>query len=100
MLGVTVSSLDAGFVHEIKRSFSAVSEAPAILRKNEHFTTLEIDPVHFKSADALLILKQNAESLDQLFSSNPNFSDGSVGVLSLIAIMALSRKRLNYVQSS
>ena len=100
MLGVTVSSLDAGFMQEIKRSFNAVSEAPAILRKNEHFTTLEIDPVHFKGADALLILKQNEEALDQLFSSDPNFSDGSVGVLSLIAIMALARKRINYVQSS
>ena len=100
MLGVVVSSLDAGFVHEIKRSFNAVSEAPSILRKNEHFTTLEIDPVHFKGADALLILKQNTGAPDQLFNSDPNFSDGSLGVLSLIAIMALARKRINYVQSS
>ena len=97
MLGVTVSSLDAALLHEIKRSFNAISEAPAILRKVNDFTTLEIDPIHFKGPDALLILKQNTESLDQLFNSDPKFSDGSVGVLSLIVVMALVRKRINYV---
>jgi hypothetical protein len=53
-----------------------------------------------KGADALLILKQNTESPEQLFNSDPKFSDGSVGVLSLITIMALSRKRMNNASSS
>jgi uridine kinase len=95
-LGVTVSSLDAAFVHEIKKSFNAISDTPAILQKKDHFTILEIDPVNFKRADALLILKQTTESPEQLFNSDPKFADGSVGVLSLIAIMALARKRMNY----
>jgi len=95
-LGVTVSSLDAAFVHEIKKSFNAISDTPAILQKKNHFTTLEIDPVNFKGADALLILKQTTESPEQLFHSDPKFADGSVGVLSLIAIMALARKRMNH----
>jgi uridine kinase len=94
-LGVTVSSLDAAFVHEIKKSFNAISDTPAILQKKDHITTLEIDPVNFKGMDALLILKQNIESPEQLFNSDPKFADGSVGVLSLIAIMALARKRMN-----
>jgi uridine kinase len=96
-LGVNVSSPDAAFLHEIKRSFNAISSATAVLRKNEHFTTLEIDPVLFKGLDALLILKQNTDSSEQLFGSDPKFSDGSVGVLSLIAVMALVRKRINHV---
>jgi uridine kinase len=95
-LGVTVSSLDAAFLHEIKKSFNAISDTPAIRQKKDHFTTLEIDPVNFTGADALLILKQNIESPEQLFNSDPEFADGSVGVLSLIAIMALARKRMNH----
>jgi len=95
-LGVTVSSLDAAFVQKIKKSFNAISDTPAILQKEDHFTTLEIDPVNFKGADALLILKQTTESPEQLFNSDPKFADGSVGVLSLIAIMALARKRINH----
>jgi uridine kinase len=95
-LGVIVSSPDAAFVHEIKKSFNAISDTPAILQKKDHFTTLEIDPVNFKGADALLILKQTTESPEQLFNSDPKFADGSVGVLSLIAIMALARKRINH----
>jgi len=95
-LGVTVSSLDAAFIHEVKKSFNAISDTPAILQKKDHFTTLEIDPVNFKGADALLILKQTTESPEQLFNSDPKFADGSVGVLSLIAIMALARKRMNH----
>jgi hypothetical protein len=94
-LGVTVSSLDAAFLHDIKKFFNALSDTPAILRKKDHFTTLEIDPVNFKGADALLMLKQTTKSLEQLFSSDPKFADGSVGVLSLIAIMALARKRMS-----
>jgi hypothetical protein len=96
-LGVTVSSLDAAFLHDMKRSFDAISSAPAVLGKNEHFTTLEIDPVIFKGLDALLILKQNTDSSEQLFGSDPRFSDGSIGVLSLITVMALVRKRINHV---
>jgi uridine kinase len=95
-LGLTVSSLDVAFVHVIKKSFNAISDTPAILQKKNHFTTLEIDPVNFKGADALLILKQTTESPEQLFNSDPKFADGSVGVLSLIAIMALARKRINH----
>jgi hypothetical protein len=83
-------------VQEIKKSFNAISDTPAILQKKDHFTTLEIDPVNFKRADALLILKQTTESPEQLFNSDPKFADGSVGVLSLIAIMALARKRMNH----
>ena len=96
-LGVTVSSLDAAFLHDMKRCFNAISSAPAVLRKNEHVTSLEIDPELFKGLDALLILKQNTESSEQLFGSDPKFSDGSVGVLSLITVMALARKRINHV---
>ena len=96
-LGVTVGSLDAAFIHGIKGTFNAISQTPVILRKSDHVTTLEIDPVQFKGADALLILKQNTSSSDQLFHSDPKFSDGSVGVLSLIAILALARKRLDHV---
>jgi uridine kinase len=96
-LGVTVSSLDAAFLHDLKKSFNAISDTPAILQKKDDHTTLEIDPVNFKGADALTILKQNTESPEQLFNSDPKFADGSVGVLSLIALMALARKRMNNV---
>jgi uridine kinase len=94
-LGVIVSSLDAAFVHDLKKSFNAISDTPAILQKKDHYTILEIDPVNFKGVDALLILKQTIESPEQLFNSDPKFAGGSVGVLSLIAIMALARKRMN-----
>ena len=96
-LGILVKSKDVAFLHEFRNAFNAVSDIPAILIKSEGVFLLEIDPAHFKSADALLILNQNVNSSDQLFPVEPRFSDGSVGVLSLIALLALIRKRRNYV---
>jgi uridine kinase len=96
-LGIVVKSKDAAFLHDFRNSFNAVSDIPATYIKFEGSSSLEIDPAHFKSADALLIFNQNVEFSDQLFPSEPKFSDGSVGVLSLVALLALIRKRRNYV---
>ena len=96
-LGIVAKSKDTAFLHQFRNAFNAVSDIPATLIKSEEISFLEIDPGHFKSADALLILYQNVDSSDQLFPTEPRFSDGSVGVLSLIALLALIRKRRNYV---
>ena len=94
---LTVSSRDTAFLYELKNSFNAILGTPAVLRKIEHSTTLEIDPADFTELDALLILKENIVASEQLFGSDPKFSDGSVGVLSLITVLALARKRISNV---
>ena len=96
-LGIVVKSKDAAFLHEFRNAFNAVSDIPATLIKSEGISLLELDSAHFKSGDALLIFKQNVDSSDQLFPTEPKFSDGSVGILSLVTLLALIRKRRNYV---
>jgi len=99
-LSITATSADSAFIHELRRSFNSISDTPVIFKKDGNLSCLEIDPENFKREDALIILKENVDSVDQLFSSDPQFSNGSVGVLSLIAILALVRKRTNHVQAS
>ncbi|CAN1484243.1 Phosphoribulokinase/uridine kinase [Candidatus Nanopelagicaceae bacterium] len=96
-LGVVLESKDSAFVREISQLLNAVLSTPSILQRSHNAMSLEIDPTYFKNQDAVLILNRNLESPEQLFTSSPVFSDGSVGVLSLISILYLLRKRRNYV---
>jgi uridine kinase len=96
-LSIVLESKDSAFVREISQLLNAVLSTPCILQRSHNRLSLEIDPTYFKNQDALLILNRNLESPEQLFTSNPVFSDGSVGVLSLISILCLLRKRRNYV---
>ena len=96
-LNIILKSLDTAFLHEIREQFNGISEIPSIFRRNDDVASLEFDPAHFSGIDALTIFKHSIESADQIFYSDPKFSDGSVGLLSLISILALVRKRINYV---
>ena len=99
-LGVVASSKDAAFMIEFRNTYNAVSSIPTTLTRIDGEVFLEFDTTHFKSSDARVIFRQLAYEIDQVFSIEPQFSDGSRGLMSLLSLSALLRKRRNYVQSS
>jgi len=99
-LGVVASSKDAAFMNEFRNTYNAVSTIPATLSRIDGEVFLEFDTSYFKGSDASVIFHQLASESDQVFSVEPQFSDGSKGLMSLVSVTALLRKRRNYVQSS
>lgn len=96
-LGVVVSSKDSAFMIEFRNTFNAVSTIPAILTRIDGEVLLEFDHAHFKGSDASTIFRQLILDIDQVFSVEPQFQDGSTGLMSLVTLSALLRKRRNYV---
>ena len=99
-LEVVASSKDAAFMIEFRNIYNAVSTIPATLTRIDGEVSLEFDTTHFKGSDATAIFRQFALEIDQVFSVEPQFSDGSTGLMSLLSLSALLRKRKNYVQTS
>jgi uridine kinase len=99
-LGVVASSRDAALMIEFRNTFNAVSPIPAIFTRTGGEVFLEFDTTHFKGSDASVIFRQLALDIDQVFSVEPQFSDGSTGLMSLLSLTTLLRKRRNYVQPS
>ena len=99
-LEVVASSKDAAFMIEFRNIYNAVSTIPATLTRIDGEVSLEFDTTHFKGSDATAIFRQFALEIDQVFSVEPQFSDGSTGLMSLLSLSALLRKRRNYVQTS
>ena len=99
-LGVVASSKDAAFMIEFRNTYNAISTIPATLTRIDGEVSLEFDTIHFKGSDASAIFYQFALDIDQVFSVEPQFSDGSTGLMSLLSLSALLRKRRNYVQTS
>jgi phosphoribulokinase len=99
-LGIVASSKDAAFMIEFRNIYNAISTIPATLTRIDGEVSLEFDTTHFKGSDASAIFRQFALEIDQVFSVEPQFSDGSTGLMSLLSLSALLRKRRNYVQAS
>ncbi len=99
-LGVVASSKDAAFMIEFRNTYNAISTIPATFTRIDGEVSLEFDTTHFKGSDASAIFRQLALEIDQVFSVEPQFSDGSTGLMSLLSLSALLRKRRNYVQTS
>jgi uridine kinase len=99
-LGVVASSKDAAFMIEFRNTFNAISTIPATLTRIDGEVFLEFDTTHFKGSDARAIFRQFVSEIDQVFSVEPQFSDSSTGLMSLLSLSALLRKRRNYVQAS
>lgn len=95
-LALSIRMKDVAFLHEVKTAINSVSSSPVTISKHENQIWLEVDPSDFTGEDALVIIKDNVESFDQLFPSSLNFSNGSVGFMGMISILALARKRKNY----
>lgn len=96
-LGVVVSSKDSAFMIELRNTFNAVSTIPAILTRIDGEVLLEFDNACFKGSDASTIFRQLILDIDQVFSVEPQFQDGSAGLMSLVTLSALLRKRRNHV---
>jgi hypothetical protein len=77
-----------------------VSAIPATLTRIDGEVFLEFDTTHFKGSDAGVIFQQMAVEIDQVFPVEPQFTDGSTGLMSLLSLTALLRKRRNHVQLS
>ena len=99
-LGVIASSKDVAFMIEFRNTYNAVSTIPTTLTRIDGEVFLEFDTTHFKGSDASAIFRQMALEINQVFSVEPQFSDGSTGLMSLLSLSALLRKRRYYVQSS
>ena len=99
-LGVIASSREAALMIEFRNTYNAVSAIPATLTRIDGEVFLEFDTTHFKGSDADAIFRQMALDLDQVFPVMPQFAHGSTGLMSLLSLTALLRKRRNYVQSS
>jgi uridine kinase len=100
ILGVVASSKDAAFMIEFRNTYNAISTIPTTLTRVDGEVFLEFDTSHFKGSDASLVFRQLGLEIDQVFSVEPQFSDGSTGLMSLLSLSALLRKRSNYVQTS
>jgi len=98
-LGVVASSKEAAFMVEFRNTFNAVSTIPATFTRLDGEVFLEFDTSYFKGSDASAIFRQLVIDIDQVFSVEPKFSDGSIGLMSLVSLSALLRKRRNYVQT-
>ncbi len=96
-VGLSVTSKDSAFIIDFKNLFDAISQTTATLVRRDGEIELNIDPNCFKGSDADIIFQKSVRSSDQLFPAPPKFGDGSKGVMSLITVLALIRKRTNYV---
>jgi hypothetical protein len=85
---------------EFRNTYNAISTIPTTLTRVDGEVFLEFDTSHFKGSDASLVFRQLGLEIDQVFSVEPQFSDGSTGLMSLLSLSALLRKRSNYVQTS
>ena len=95
-LVIYVRMKDVAFLHEVKTLVNSVTSTPVTISTRENQVWLEVDPSEFKGEDAYVIVKENVNSFDQLFPPRPNFSNGSVGFMGMIAVLALARKRANH----
>jgi uridine kinase len=98
-IGVIASSKDTAFMLEFRNTYNAVSPIPATLSRIDGEIFLEFDTTPFKGSDAHTIFSQLAFELDQVFPIEPQFRDGSTGLMSLLSLSALLRKRRDYVQA-
>jgi len=97
IIGVAASSKDSGFLLEFRDVFNATSQIPATLIRNNGEIILDFDPSFFKGEDAIVIFNYFIDSPEQLFPVKLKFSDGSTGLLSLLTLLALLRRRINNV---
>lgn len=95
-LTLSIRMKDTAFLHEVKTLINSVSSIPITISKREDQVWLEVDPSEFMGEDACVIIKENVSSFDQLFPTSLKFSDGSVGLMGMVSILALTRKRKNY----
>jgi len=95
-LMLSVRMKDVAFLYEVKTLINSVSSTPVTISKYENQLWLEVDPSEFMGEDAYVIIRENVSSFDQLFPSSLIFSNGSVGLMGMVSMLALARKRKNY----
>ncbi len=95
-LTLSIRMKDVAFLHEVKVAINSISSTPVTISKRENQVWLEVDPSDFMGEDAYVIIRENVASFDQLFPSSLKFSNGSVGFMGMISMLALARKRKNY----
>ena len=86
---------DMAFLNEVKVLINSVLSVPSTISRQDNYVWLEVDPNEFKSEDAYVILRDYVSAFDQLFPPMPKFSNGSIGLMGLVSVLALARKRKN-----
>lgn len=92
-LSLLTKTADIVFLKDIHRTISALTTCPTFLERSEGESYLRVDATEFLGQDAQLILQKFMEKPDQFFVSNPKFSDGVIGLMALISILVLAKKR-------
>lgn len=92
-LSLLIKTADIAFLKEIQRSISSLTTCPAFLERSEGESYLRVDAVNFSGQEAQHILLKFMAAPDQFFFTNPKFSDGVVGLMGLISILVLAKKR-------
>ena len=95
-LVIYIRMKDVAFLHEVKTLVNSVTSTPITVSTLENLVWLEVDPSEFKGEDAYVIVREKVTSFDQLFPARPKFSNGSVGFMSMVTVLALARKRANH----
>jgi uridine kinase len=92
-LSLMTKTADIVFLNEIYRAISAITTCPTLLERRDDESYLKVDATEFSGEDAQLILQKFMEKPDQFFVSNPEFSEGVTGLMALISILVLAKKR-------
>lgn len=97
---LTVASADATFLEDLRNAVCSLTTCSMTITQDSQYSSLEIDTGEFRGEDGTTILNRYLRSSDQIFLTPRKLSDGSIGLMTTISILALMRKRLQNVNNS
>jgi uridine kinase len=93
-LMVNLSSGDVAFLLELQKLLQAFQKEETLLSMNHEGLLIEFDTRVFNKERALELLLENLPSSDQLFVEKPSLPAGSLGYMTFVSILYLSKARL------
>ena len=91
---VNLSSRDVAFLLELQKLMQTFQKEEVLLLMSNDGLSIEFDTRIFDEERALELLLENLPSSDQIFVERPFLSGGSLGYMSFISILYLSKVRL------
>jgi hypothetical protein len=90
---VTLNSKDVAFLLELQSFMQTSQEEGSLLSTTKEGLIFEMMAENFNAKRAIELLSENLSSSDQMFSDQPSFSEGSLGFMSFVCILYLSKVR-------
>jgi hypothetical protein len=91
---VNLSSRDVAFLLELQKLIQTFQEEETMISMSDEGLSIEFDTRVFNEERALELLLENLPSSDQIFVEKPFLSGGSLGYMSFVCILYLSKARL------